>query len=147
MKAVKFILISFLIILFSGCGIINKSKKKIITISEIDTIIKIKPHEETISEINISNLFNNDTLKIETERNEIKVFFEKSDYVLKKKDRVAIVNKEKEISIPIKYKETKITKENMIEKQKNSFLDNVKIIVFMFCVVLFFVAFVKYIKI
>ena len=108
---------------FSGCGLfrnLKKTKTETTTTIKIDTLVSILPDKETTKEIYLTEFLNFDTLKIETQRNEILVFVENVPRGTIPK--VKLINKEKEFKQPIQIQTTTTTKETVKEKTETSIL-------------------------
>lgn len=133
----KIYILCLFVCLFSGCGILhplNKTKRKTKTFINIDTTFAIKGKPVTSNFLPLENILCFDTLKIETDRNEIKVFYSKADSTTNEPEKINITNKEKDIFVPIKAKQkiTEVTKENISSTNQNriSFSDKLKILAF-----------------
>jgi hypothetical protein len=100
----------------SGCCIANRTKTKTKTVIDIDTTILIKPNPEIKKSISFESLINFDTLKIETEKNLISVYFIPENPITEEPEKIEVVNKEKEFSKQITFKQEKTETISNIQK-------------------------------
>lgn len=120
----KYLYILFFVFL-SGCGIfapLKKTKTTEIKTIKLDTVIYIEPSKNIQKDfIKVENFFNGDTLTIETEKIETKVFLNDIKNKVYPNNTIIAVSKEKGFLLPVTINEKIITKSKTVERKRQKY--------------------------
>jgi len=152
MKKTKILFVCLFVCLLGGCGILqpfNKTKRKTKTteIIKIDTLISIEPSKNIYDSILLEKILNLDTLKISSERFELKIFYDSTKTKENKKGTVKAIYKENKFLYPLVINKKVMTKEkeNISSSKiyKITFKNKILILLFFICGFLLYKKFKK----